>query len=55
MTLPDLTNPATPSVQAALTRRCEVCRSKPGVPCFNVCTGQAMPDRLVHYARMEAA
>jgi hypothetical protein len=53
MTLPDLTNPATPAALAALTRRCEVCKSKTGDLCFNVCTGQAMPDRLVHYARME--
>jgi hypothetical protein len=53
MTLPGLTNPTNPSVQAALTHRCEVCKSKPGDLCFNVCTGQAMPDRLVHLARME--
>lgn len=40
------------TVQDALTRRCEVCKAKPGEDCRSLTQGNAgLPGRLVHYMR----
>lgn len=40
------------TVVAALTRKCEVCKAKPGVDCTNtINAGGELPGRIVHYAR----
>jgi hypothetical protein len=41
------------TVVAALTRKCEVCKAKPGVDCTNTINpGAQLPGRLIHFARM---
>jgi hypothetical protein len=50
--LAELTHRDSATVKDALTRRCEVCRAKPGEDCNNTLRpGVAMPGRLIHYAR----
>ena len=46
-------NPET--VARALKLPCKLggCRAKPGHPCTNPCTGKPMPDRAVHFYRIE--
>jgi hypothetical protein len=39
------------TVQAALSRRCEVCHAKPGSDCKNIINGHPLQGRIVHYAR----
>jgi hypothetical protein len=50
-----LTDPGSPAVLDALTRRCEICHAKPDVLCHNtVQPSVALPGRrLVHIARAE--
>jgi hypothetical protein len=51
----ELANRDSPAVQDALTRRCEVCKAKPGDECNNTIAGiKPLAGRLVHYARTEA-
>ena len=41
-------------VKDALTRKCEVCKAKPGADCTNIVNGYPLQDRVVHYARTAA-
>ena len=48
--------PLTDAVVAqALKQPCKLggCRAQPGHPCTNAVTGQPMPDRTVHFYRIE--
>jgi hypothetical protein len=48
----ELADPDSLLVRDALTRRCEVCKAKPGRECTNTVTAQTeLRGRLVHYAR----
>jgi hypothetical protein len=48
----DLGNPFSKIVKDALTRKCEVCRAKPGEHCTNtILNGHPLHGRIVHYAR----
>lgn len=48
----ELGNRDSATVQAALTRRCEVCHAQPGTDCTNtINTGAPLPGRLVHFSR----
>lgn len=51
----ELTNRDSPTVQAALTRKCEVCKAKPDADCTDtIRTGYPLAGRLVHFARLAA-
>ena len=41
------------AIAEALTHRCGLCKVPAHVPCFNVCTGEYLTDRLVHFYRIE--
>jgi hypothetical protein len=48
----ELNDRGSATVQAALTRKCEVCRAKPGEDCTNMPINHSpLQLRIVHYAR----
>jgi len=48
----ELNNRDSATVKAALNRKCEVCRAKPGEDCTNtIINGYPLSERLVHFAR----
>jgi hypothetical protein len=46
-----INDPDSAIVQAALTRRCIVCKHKPGEDCTDIYGASPLKGRLVHYAR----
>lgn len=40
-------------VAQALTHKCQLCKAPAGETCINPCTQKAMPDRPIHFYRIE--
>lgn len=48
----DITDPASPLVQAALQWSCDICQAPKGQLCRNTILDEPLPGRVVHLGRL---